>query len=152
MHRLFKPSQTVISPGTCSHSSARTVVHGLRDQDLTDVCCGLSAGGRIHDCADCREIPVGAAELTKACQPRVNADTNAEFAPSEANALRQETSPTSFAPPLDLAPGQYRTLGMVLVADRKVEHRHDGIANRFVEDAIVLPDRFCALIVERVEQ
>jgi hypothetical protein len=95
---------------------------------------------------------VGAAELTKTRQPGVDADANAEFAPGETNTLRQETSPTSFAPPLDLAPGEHGTLSMVLVSNGEVEHCHDSIADRLVEDTIVLPDRFCALIVERVEQ
>jgi hypothetical protein len=40
---------------------------------------------------------------------------------------------------------------MVTLSYRKIEYRHDGITDCFVQQSIMLPDRLCSFVVESIQ-
>ena len=74
-----------------------------------------------------------------------------KFACGEAMRCNESLAP--LAPVLlNVARRQHGVSGMFIPPQGKIEDRHDGVSDRLVEEAIMLPDRIGTFIVECVEQ
>lgn len=92
------------------------------------------------------------AELSEAGLAGVDADANAEFTSVQPGTLSHVTFTTQLAAALNLPCSEHSTFGVVLVVDRKVEYCHDGVPDRLVEKAVVLPNGCGTFIVEIIQQ
>src|SRR4029078_7364074 len=81
----------------------------------------------------------------------MDSDADSQFARSEAG--RGHRGLAAVAPVLlNAARRKHGVSGMLLPLQRKVEDRHDGVADGLVEEALMLPDRARTFVIERVEQ
>src|SRR6516165_303532 len=111
----------------------------------------LQAGCDIDHAPYCSELAVRGAELPKRGRPGVNADANAEPAHLESR-FGGHALASLGAAALDLAcraDGADRVVGM---SQRKIEGRHHRVADRLVEEPVLLPDGRRALVVEEIEE
>src|SRR5882762_7895511 len=99
---------------TIRHVRSGALIDRLRHENLVGFGDRLGAGGRVDDGADGGEVAVRSAELPKTEFARVL---------------------------LDLPGREQRIPGMVLALQRKIEDRHDGVADGLVEEPLMLPDR-----------
>jgi hypothetical protein len=79
-----------------------------------------------------------------------NADANAPFVLWKVK-IFQELGASNTPPVLHFESGAYRLRGVIVLPDRKIEDRHDGVPNRLVEQSIVVPNRLSAFIVESIQ-
>src|SRR5689334_14178388 len=76
---------------------------------------------------------------------RSRSDADAELGVALADLLEQHVAARCKAL-LDLAGREQRLRGMVLLLDWKVEDREQGIADRLVDQAVIVPDRGGAVV------
>ena len=125
--------------------------HCLRHEDLVGFGNRLGPGGGVDHRADRRQVPMGMAELAKTEFAGVNADADPKFACIEAMGCNKRLAP--FAPVLlNVARGAHGVPRMLVPHQGKIEDRHDGVADRLVEEPVMRPDRVRAFVVECVEQ
>src|ERR1700722_2397624 len=94
---------------------------------------------------------VRAAELAEVDLAGVEANSDSNRFGLRAEGARKLFAP--IAPKFLDSPGCRECVGgVVLTLDRKVEDSQNGVAHRLVDDAVVLPDRLAANVVESVEK
>ena len=111
---------------------------------------GLRARGGVHHGSDRGEIMMRPTELSKSDFAAVDADADGDLPLLGGSRLSDGVAPC-LPTLLDRAGGKHRLSWMILAADREVEDRHDGVAHRLVEQAVMLPDRLGAFVIEGVE-
>ena len=123
----------------------------MRYENLVGFGDRLRAGGGVDDGADGCQVAVRPAELPEAEFTGMNANADAQFTGGQAERARKAIAP--LAPALLNFPGSEQGIpGMVRALQRKIEDRHDGVADCLVEEPVMLPDRICAFVVEGVEE
>jgi hypothetical protein len=105
----------------------------------------------VDDSADRRQIAMRPAELAKPDDAAVDPNPDPQrlhiaIEGSGEPVILVATAAMDFPRRLD---GACRVVGLT---DRKVEDRHDRVADRLVEQSVMFPDGGCALIVEDVEE
>src|ERR1700722_20033520 len=143
--------QLIVPPGALRQRRRSLFAHGRGYENLIGSRRALRAGGDVDDRADRGQVLMRAAKLAEVDLAGVEADSDPDRRGLRAEGLRKLFAPR--APKLlDLARGRDCMRGMILMLDRKIEPRHDGVAHRLVDDAVVLPDRLAANVVKGVEK